>query len=274
MRALRKLFGRASSAPRPTVKPRLEALEDRLVPSTVASATHDRTFAIFRNELWEYNGLTGQLFPIRGNASQVSVGANGSLDLLGTDGFLYQSGVDNPWAWNTLWNGGGNIHTIAAGLYGSVLLTFGPNNDLWERYSNGGWNQIDTAVQDMSVTGDGTVWQVKTNGALGHLTRHWYGGAYYDTFDTFVNSGVSHVAAGPSNSVYITYGPNNHIWWMNSSGIWNPYDTFDSAAQLSVCIWDQNGGNSDFAVDYVTTSGLLSHAGTYTYDISWGAATS
>jgi hypothetical protein len=259
MFGLKKLFGTSTKASpsgrgRPpggsTVRLEIDRMEDRMVLSTVATAPNGTVYAIFNSdrELWwqDKQGNWSQ-GAIMNNVSQVSVGANGFVDVLKTDNTLRQWNSYNG-MWSTIPHGPASIGTIAAGQNGEVYITYGSNHDLWEY--NGGWNPLyDSNVADIGV------------GAFGQLYKVYYNGGALGSADaidspqsrnTILGSGVDHVAGGYQNwDFWITYGSNNQLWHNDGHGGWTPGEA--NVAQISA------GMDGTYA--FVTTGGELVPSG-------------
>jgi hypothetical protein len=268
---LKNLFGRstkvstASRRRRPggsTVRLQLDQLDERLVPSTVAAAPNGTVYAIFGGdrELWAQDSGGHWSGNLMTNASQVSVGANGFIDVLKTDNMLMQFGnTTGYWMWTPIQHGSGAIGTIAAGQNGEVYVTYGANKSLWEHDARG-WNYLnDQHLTDISVGGFGQIYKVYDNGSL-HSAD-----AANDAFsdNLLLSSGVHHVAGGTGWNYSITYGSSNQMWnWTQNYG-WSAGEY--NVAQIAA---GQDGGH-----DYITSNGELVTSGWYQSD-SWGAVTS
>jgi hypothetical protein len=228
MQLLRKLFGRSTPKHRPTVKPRLEALEDRMVPSTVAAAPDGTTYAIAGSNraLYHYDTsgnrtevldwTTGQYVT---NVSMVAAGADGSIDYVTTDGTLRQANPNwaNNWGWLPVQipYAAAPISALAAGQNGQVYISWASYKGLWE-HDGSGWHFLnDTNVADLSVGGYGQLYVVNTNGSL------YSADAANDSWSrsTLLSSGVTHVAGGANWDFFITFGSNHQLWEMHN-GLW------------------------------------------------------
>jgi hypothetical protein len=286
---LSKLFGgrarKASNpAPRATVKPRLEALEDRTALSTVALAADGTTYAIWGSDrgLWhrDLNGHWSEVFNANTwqyvtNVQQVAAGSDGSIDYAQSPGpgcgaVIYQA--KPAWYNNYLWipkemvnqfTVAPTVSALAAGQNGEIYAVWqfwkaGTLRQVLEEYRWAGdlGLELDRNVADVSVGGFGQLYVVHADGSL------YSADAAYDSWsiNLLLSGGVHHVAGGTGWNYYITYGSNNQLWEQDSNGYW--YDHFDgpngsqwfyNVAQISA---DGNGG-----VDFVTTDSYLYHTG-------------
>jgi hypothetical protein len=260
---------------RPGFRPALETLEDRTALSTVATGTDGSVYAIFGadHELWRHydyyllgNEVAGWQ-KIGTGISQVSVGANGDVDVLKTDTSLWK--IHNALWWEPASYGPANYgyKTVAAGpngeIYGITDGSLGSANLLF-KWQNHVGTHIFVGYTDVAVAGSGDVYAVSTAGALVRFDA-----AYNQS--TVYGSGVHKVAVGAYGAVYFTWGSDNQLWKMPDYNIFDPTGFKWTYIQNNVA---QIGANSHVAgVNVVTTNGALSHGGDYFQYIYSGAWT-
>jgi hypothetical protein len=248
----------------------VEALEDRTVPSTVASAANGGTYAIWGGgrQLYWTDGTNWSQELGGASVKMVAAGANGYVDALATDGTLWQYTPQGGWGTGVYWFNNGsvnNVHAMAAGASGQIYLTYGSSNEVWEWY-NGNWTDTHIhGVSDISVDIAANVYGVNANGALKEY--QYVGGNQWNSGDatakTIWGYGVNHVACGSGGEVYFTFGSSNALYGYNSStGQW--WDGPTGVSQISASLY---GGGMDF----VSGGGNLYHDGNY-YQYIWGPA--
>ncbi len=169
MKALRKLFGRTTAAPRPTARPGREALEDRTALSTVACIPNGGGLYAIRGldrGLYRYTpasyGPGSWSGEFANNVSKVAVGADGTLDYATTDGSVYQMTPVWGLPYSTpLKLTQGQIGELAAGPGGQVYVTYGANQELWRHDMWGSWHDLhDSNITDISVSNTGTLFKI------------------------------------------------------------------------------------------------------------------
>jgi hypothetical protein len=275
MKALRKLFGRSTPSPRPSVKPSLENLEDRTALSTVAAAPDGSLFAIWGSDrgvyqYFHYPQYSGWSNEITNNATQVAVGADGALDVAFTNGSVKQAYLSGAWGWSGLifstvhspsqtWTMTASgyyvpttaqVDALAAGSHGEVYYSLGNSKLLYMHDATGEHYLNDWNVADLSVGGYGQLYKVYNNGSLYRADAN----NDSSTNTLLFGSGVHHIAGGSGWNYYMIWGSDNEVWG-NINGSFNGNYYGNNAAQLSA---DFNGG-----IDYVDTSSYLHHAGDY-----------
>jgi hypothetical protein len=258
MQALRNLFGwgtrarRATPARRSTVKLRMEALEDRTVPSTIANAVDGTVYAIWGNdrELWhrETNGQWQHVLNMNtgdyiNNVQHVAAGQDGSIDYVQTtngSAVIYQANQyyynDNalaPTAMVDQYKVSNNVIALAAGQNGEIYVAwqyyhrqyypsyhYVNRQDLYVYRGAGDQGQwLDSNVADVSVGGYGQVYTVYTSGELDERDANYDSSSQSQLLSAGV--GVHHVAGAEGWNYYITCGSNNQLWestWDGSNG--------------------------------------------------------
>jgi hypothetical protein len=263
MNALRKLFGRSTPAPRATVKPKLEALEDRMVPATIACVPNGGgVYGIFGSDrvLYHYSPSSGSWgSEITNHVAQVAVGADGILDWADTSGNVFQltpilgTSLVIPFKLTQ-----GQIGALAAGPNGQVYVTYGSNQELYRHDMWGSWHDLHEAgIKDISVSNTGTLFKVYNDGTLhsadGNDDR-W--SDRYLLGNSWSWPMVCHVAALTGDTYVYTYS----VW---PSGYWSPAPPqlyqiggvwmADNVAQVS--------SDASWDVAYVDTSGNVVYNG-------------
>jgi hypothetical protein len=245
MYGLSKWFGKR--APRTATQPRrahlrVEALEDRQVLS-VAAGPHGEVFATFGadHHLWEKMPAVAQWQDLkRDNVTSVSVGANGTLDVVLGDSSLQQLNAATG-AWTTLDT---NVGTVAVGPHGEAFYTHGTNRQLFELPAAGSspFHFFMDNVASVSAGADGRVDVVRGDGSL------WQLDALMTKWTLIYNTGADAVAAGPHGEVFATWDADHHLSELDTAGVWH-YQNAINVMSLSV--------GADGVTDAVFTRGSI-----------------
>jgi hypothetical protein len=246
MSLLSALFGKktrpASKTPRRTVRLGVEQLDERLVPSTVATGPDGTTYAIFGNgrELWGQHPNGSWTGDLVNAVSQVAVSRTGVIDILNTYGILAQE-LPGQSSFHTLVAGGGQINAIAAGSGSDVFVNWYSDRELWQLDANGNW-QYQHATNVMDI-GDYGAAIVDGNGALKVNMGNY-------NWQTIVGSGCHAVGSGTYyGEILFTWGPNYQLYGVGNAGQSNQYFDYslnyiNNVVQIS-CYdnWSPNWGS-------------------------------
>ncbi len=266
--------------PFPRLRPALETLEPRLVPTgVVATDQANMTYVLLQGgQLYEHDGTdssTGWHFTWSG-VKQVSAGedahANPVAFVLLNDGTLYEHlGQDSSTGWHYVWYG---VQSVAASAWGAddafVVLT---NGAAYEHVGvdSPNWYFIWNGVQSISAGRDGSsnpaAFVLLQNGQLWeHLGRSsstgwhyvWYGvnsmsASQLDADDVFVvlNNGTAykHVGLDSSNWYFIWSGVKQLSAGSDPSYTPNVYVLLNDGS-----VWRHDGTSSSYGWTYIWNS--------------------
>jgi hypothetical protein len=273
-----KKSARPAANPRQRFRPTLEALEDRTALSTISTGPDGSVYAIFgwNHQLERHYSYDLPWFghvegwqPIAGatDISQVSVGANGDVDVVKTDGTLWKilNATGSYPYWEQFDPNGRLYQSVAAGPNGEVYgITNGARSDanlMFEWTSPYPYaNRILADVAEATAASNGDVYTVSTEGQLVR-TDVW------GNQSTVWNGGVHHVAVGAYGAVYFTWGWYNELYEMpNAATGYQWKDLGSNVSQIS-------SYSGSFGVDAVWGNGVVYHTGDYYQYLNNGAWT-
>jgi hypothetical protein len=129
------------------------------------------------NQIWRWTGSAWSQLP--GTATDIGVGANGSVWIIGTtpDGYgNYSIGVWNGSSWTVIDGAALRISVDPSGLPWVVSS----DNRIWRRVGGtwGTWQQMPSLATDIGIAGDGMVWMLGTTLAStgGGYEIFWWSG--------------------------------------------------------------------------------------------------
>jgi hypothetical protein len=200
-----------STSPRRSVRPQLEVLEDRSVP-TVAAGPHGEVFATFydKNSLYERPTTGGWQFLNASDLTSVSVGANGTVAGVCRDASLRLYSATTG-KWQVVDN---NVGIVSVGPQGQLWYTRGNAERLVERDSTGVFTLNVTGVTSISAGPDGTVDVVLNTGVLQQLT-----GGKTGSWHQLGASGFTAVAQG-MGVTYGIWGDTHAVYDLKPGGLW------------------------------------------------------
>jgi Tectonin domain len=147
-----------------------------------------------------------------GAATSVSVGADGSIWILGTNQVPGGYGV-YQWTGSTWDEVPGAAVSIAVGPYGGPWV-INSAHQIFHRVGTA-WDQMPGSANQISIGADGTVWVVGTNPVVGGYGIYQWTGSNW----TPEPGGVVEVALGPSG-VEWAVNSSHSIYW-NDNGHWD-----------------------------------------------------
>lgn len=200
-------------------------------------------------QIYSGNGKTWKRWP--GAANDITVGADGSVFVVGTDSRPYKL-VNNNWQPV----GGPGAKTIAADPHGNVIST-NTNNQIWARIGTS-WRRLPGAGVDVSIGADGTGWVVGTDSR----PYRWDG----KTWVVMGGSGAKTIAVESSGNV-VSSNTKNQIWraTISNSAIAKarPLNVSSNtkASRVNVCrVSGTSGGDTVSWIGKVNGSGQCSVA--------------
>jgi hypothetical protein len=168
--------------------------------------------------------------PLPGGASDVAVGADGSVWIVGTGtvpgGYSIYHWTGSSWSAVP----GGAI-SIAVGPDGSPWVTNATNHIY--HWAGTGWVVYPGAATDVAVGADGSVWVVGTGRVPGgYSIYHWTGSGW-----SVVPGGAINIAVGPDGSPWVTNATNHIYHWAGTGWVVYPGAATDVAVGADGSVW-------------------------------------
>lgn len=241
---LRRLFARPTPMRRAPVRLSLESLEDRRLPSTIATAGNALYVIRSDHSVWTKQG-TGNWFALTGPGFAASVSATAEttsgqsvLFALTTDGWVYKYVLGQPWQ-----RLGGFFTAVSAGTDATgnaEVFAQTANGQLYE-FSTTSVAHVGDFLLSMSAAGNGSVYVVLTNHSVfKHTPQGWTSIAPANTAVAF-----EAVTQGSGAQVYYALTPNGFVQTSQNGG---PWTFLIGAAKAMDAGTDANGNATLFAL--------------------------
>jgi hypothetical protein len=176
--------------------------------NSVAEGPNGEVFSIFGSDraLWVLLPNATNWQPIISDVQSISVGSSGVLDVLFTNGHLWQWTQGGGWSTTRL---ASDVNSVVEGPNGVTFATFGFDQDLrW--HDAGGWHRVGaTGVKTISAEASGNLDVLFVNGDLWRYSPVPSGASAQPAGwvpSMFLNSGVNAVAAGANGVVFASIG--------------------------------------------------------------------